>query len=124
MPDFWDFIKSAGRPVLAVESSFSLHDLVNRFVGLGSCLLAVFVIGYMTRRGRWAGRLDSDGALSIRNEQAANTALACDRILAEIRQRIDTNSDATLRLNEQIDSSDRDRICDQAKAPRDENIEF
>ena len=82
------------------------------------------MIGYMTRRGRWAGRLDSDGALSIRNEQAANTALACDRILAEIRQRIDTNSDATLRLNEQIDSSDRDRICDQAKAPRDENIEF
>ena len=124
MPDFWDFIKRAGQPVLVVESSFSLHDLVNRFVGLGSCLLAVFVIGYMTARARWAGRLDSAGALSIQNRQAANTALACDRILAEIRQEIDTHSDATLRLNVQIDSSDRDRICDQAKATRDENIEF
>ena len=124
MPDFWDFIKRAGQPVLVVESSFSLHDLVNRFVGLGSCLLAVFVIGYMTARARWTGRLDSAGALSIQNRQAANTALACDRILAEIRQKIDTHSDATVRLNEQIDSSDRDRICDQAKATRDENIEF
>lgn len=124
MPDFWDFINIAGQPMLAMESNFGWHDLVTRFVGLGSYTFAVFVIGYMTARARWAGRLDADGALSIRNEQAANAALACDEILAEIRREIDTHSDATLRLNEQLDSSDRDRICDQAKTTRNENIEF
>ncbi len=124
MPDFWDFINSAGQPVLAMESYFGWHDLVTRFVGLGSYTFAVFAIGYMTARARWAGRLNADGALSIRNEQAANAALACDKILAEIRQEIDTHSDATLRLNEQLDSSDRDRICDQAKTTRNENVEF
>jgi diguanylate cyclase (GGDEF)-like protein len=124
VPDFWDVINSAGQPVLAMESNFGWHDLVTRFVGLGSYTFAVFVIGYMTARARWAGRLDADGALSIRNEQAANAALACDKILAEIRQEIDTHSDATLRLNEQLDSADRDRICDQAKTTRNENVEF
>jgi len=124
VPDFWDFINSAGQPVLAMESYFGWHDLVTRFVGLGSYTFAVFAIGYMTARARWAGRLNADGALSIRNEQAANAALACDKILAEIRQEIDTHSDATLRLNEQLDSSDRDRICDQAKTTRNENVEF
>ena len=124
MSDLWELINGAGQPLLAVESHDVWPDLLNRFVGLGCYTAAVFVFGYLTARARWAARLESQRASSSQESDATNAALACDRILAEIRQEIDTHSDSTRRLDEQLDSSDRDLICDQAKVARTENSEF
>lgn len=124
MSEFWEFIYGAGHPVIAVESGSAWQGLINRFIGLGGYTTAVFVLGYMTARARGAARLKSQTALTTQETDPAKAAQACDRILAEIRQGIDTHSDSTRQLNEQLDSSDRDRICDQAKATRDENTEF
>jgi len=122
--DLWEFINRTGQPMFAVESNYGWHDLLHRFVGLGGYTAAVFIFGYMTARARWAARLNSQTPSTSHNTDAANAALACDKILAEIRQEIDTHSDSTRRLNEQLGSSDRDQICDQAKATRNENTEF
>ncbi|MFT5322480.1 MAG: hypothetical protein ACI8P0_000315, partial [Planctomycetaceae bacterium] len=121
MSDFWELINVAGQPV---ESYFAWPDLLNRFVGLGCYTGAVFVFGYLTARARWAARFESKRASSSLESDTTNAALACDRILAEIRQEIDTHSDSTRQLDEQLDSSDRDLICDQAKVARTENSEF
>ena len=111
-------------PLLAWESHFAWPDLLTRFGGLGCYTAAVFVLGYLTARARWAARLESQRTSSSQNSDAADAALACDRILAEIRQEIDTHSDSTRRLDEQLDTSDPDLICDQAKVTRTENSEF
>lgn len=124
MPDLWELINGAGQPLLAVERYFAWSDLLNRFVGLGAYTAAVFVFGYLTARARWAARLESQRASSSQESDATNAALACDRILAEIRQEIDTHSDSTRRLDEQLDSSDHDLICGHAKVARTENSEF
>jgi diguanylate cyclase len=122
--DLWELINGAGQPLLAVESHYAWSDLLNRFVGLGFYTAAVFVFGYLTARTRWAARLESQRASSNQESDATNAAQACDKILAEIRQEIDTHSDSTRRLDEQLDTSDRDLICDQARVARTENSEF
>lgn len=124
MFDVWEFINRAGEPVLAMESDRAWAGLLSRFVGLGSFTAAVFFLGYMTARARFGSQTKSDAASSSREIEAAKAALACDRILAEIRQEIDSHSDSTRLLDEQLDSTDRDVICDQAKATRTENSEF
>lgn len=124
MFDFWELINRAGEPVLAMESDRAWVGLLSRFAGLGSYTAAVFFLGYMTARSRFGLRMESHAVSSSREIEAAKAALACDRILAEIRQEIDSHSDSTRRLDEQLDSSDRDVICVQAKVARTENSEF
>jgi hypothetical protein len=86
--EVWEFISSAGKPVLAVESTYSWHDLLYRFVGLGSYTAAVFVLGYMTARARLTASLDAQTGLTAQETDPAKAAQACDRILAEIRQKL------------------------------------
>ena len=122
--DFWEFINRASESVLPMESDRAWAGLLSRFVGLGSFTAAVFSLGYMTARARFGPRTESHADSSSGEVESAKAALACDRILVEIRQEIDSHSDSTRRLDEQLDSSDRDLICDQAKATRTENVEF
>lgn len=121
MSDLWEFINGAGQSVLAVQSAGVWQGLLNRFIGLGGYTVAVFILGYLTARARWSALLESANASSLGADDAA---LACDNLLAEIRQELDSHSASTRRLNEQLDSPDRDQICDQAKVTRTENTEF
>lgn len=124
MSDLWELFNSTGQPQSAVESHFAWPDLLTRFVGLGFYTAAIFVFGYLTARARWAAKLESQRDSPSQESDTTNAALACDRILAEIRQEIETHADSTRRLDEQLDTSDRDLICDKAKVARTENSEF
>jgi diguanylate cyclase (GGDEF)-like protein len=116
----WEFINGATDSMWTVRSDNVWQDILYRFVGLGSYTGAVFGLGYVTARARWAALVEAANASSP-EIGAVNAARECDNILAEIRQGLDTHSDSTRRLNEQLDSSDLDQICDQAKETRDEN---
>jgi hypothetical protein len=122
--DLWEFINGVGLPVMAMQSDHAWPATLHRFVGLGGYTAAVFVLGYLTARARWAALLETANASSSPAIGAVNAARKCDNILAEIRQGLDTHSNSTRRLNEQLDSSDRNQICDQAKETRDENSRF
>ncbi len=122
--DFWEFIIRASESVLPIESNRAWGAVLSRFVGLGSFTAAVFFLGYMTARARFGSRTESHADSASEEIESAKAALACDRILVEIRQEIDSHSDSTRRLEEQLDSTDRDFICDQVKATRAENVEF
>lgn len=122
--DLWEFINRASESVLPMESDRAWSGLLSRFVGLGSFTAAVFSLGYMTARARFGPRAESHADSSSGEIESAKAALACDRILVEIRQEIDLHSDSTRRLDKKLDSSDRDLICDQAKVTRTENVEF
>lgn len=124
MSDIWELINGGEQPLWTMESHYAWSDLLNRFVGLGSYTAAVFVFGYLMARARWAARFETQRTSSSQESDAVNAALACDRILAEIRQEIETHSDSPRRLDKQLDTSDRYLICDHAKVARTENSEF
>lgn len=124
MIDLQELFIRTGQSMLAMESDRAWAGLLSQFIGLGSYTAAVFFLGYMTAKIRWQVWNNSQADSSSREVEAANAALACDKILAEIREEIDSHADSTRRLNEQLDSSDREQICDQARATRTENSVF
>jgi diguanylate cyclase len=120
--DFREIFNGATQPVLLAD--YLWRDALHSFAGLAVYTAAVFVLGYLTARARWAALRDTNKASSNRETDAANAARECDNLLAEIRQELDSHSDSARRLNEKLDSSDRDLICDQALETRAENSEF
>lgn len=122
MSDFWEIFNDAMQTLMSADrlSRNALHS----FAGLAIYTAAVFVLGYLAARARWAASRDTGGALSDRGVDATSTARECDDLLAEIRQELDSHSDSARRLNEKLDSSDRDVICEQAMETRAENSEF
>jgi len=122
--DFWDFIHHAGLPMVAVQNDHVWLALFHSAVGLGAYTAAVFVLGYLTARARWKVVLETGKTSSTQTANKERLTLECSNLLAEIRQELDTHSDSARRLNEQLDSPDRDLICDQAKVTRTENSHF
>ena len=122
MSDLWEIFNDATQPLLSAD--YLSRNALHSFAGLAIYTAAVFVLGYLTARARWAASSNTGGALSDRDADAASAARECDNLLAEIRQELDSHSDSARRLNEKLDSSDRDIICDQAMETRAENSEF
>lgn len=122
MSDFWEIFNDATQLLMSTDhlSRNALHS----FTGLAVYTAAVFVLGYLTARARWAASRHTGVASSDRDTDAASAARECDNLLAEIRQELDSHSNSAQRLNEKLDSSDRDVICDQAMETRAENTEF
>ncbi len=122
MSDFLEIFNGTTQPALSADHLWpgALHGVA----GLGVYTAAVFVFGYLTARARWAALHDSVETASYRETEAADAARECDVLLAEIRQELDSHSDSARLLDEKLDSSDRDVICDQAMETRAENSEF
>lgn len=124
MPDLWGLIKDAGHSALPIEAGFTWQGLVHRFIGLGCYTAAVFVLGYLTARARWSAKLKSSHTSSAHDLDNAKSAEECDSLLEESSQELDSHSASTRRLNDELDSSDRDQICHRAKTTRTKNSEF
>ncbi|NQV27495.1 MAG: GGDEF domain-containing protein [Rhodopirellula sp.] len=110
--------------MVAVQNDHVWLALFHSAVGLGAYTAAVFVLGYLTARARWKVVLETGKTSSTQTANKERLTLECSNLLAEIRQELDTHSDSARRLNEQLDSPDRDLICDQAKVTRTENSHF
>lgn len=123
MIDFWELICISSWPMLAVESDFTLTVAVQRFLGLGGYTTAVFLLGYLTARARWAAALEA-ARCSDSLTNSADRSLKCDKLLMEIRELLESHSDAAGRLHEHLDKPDRNLICRHARAARTENTQF
>ncbi len=124
MADLWEIISVAGLSAVGVVGGDFPIPTLHRFVGLGVYSAAVFIIGYLTARARWAALLDAANSSPSITGSEVNLPVAYDDLLAEIGQQLDTHSESARRLDEQLDSTDHDLICDHARSARQENLDF
>lgn len=123
MTDFWELICFFSWQLPAVKTDLALTAVVQRFFGLGGYTGAVFLLGYLTARARWKAALEA-ARFSDCSASSVDSSAACDELLSEIRLLLESHSDSAGRLHEQLETTDRDQICNHARMARQENEQF